>query len=332
MKKLLPYLLLFLLILVAGFWMGPRPPKPILNDELPVLTTDLSLLENYVAQKESVHHLKPDNQARFLWANDSLKEQSEYVLLYLHGFSASWYEGYPVNVDFVRHFGCNAYFARLASHGIDTTEALIDMTPERLWDSAKEAFVIAGTLGKKVIIMATSTGANLALKLTAEFPGKIHGLILYSPNMQINNPAIFLMSKPWGLQIGRMVTKGNYRIWDPGTNSQACSYWICKQRVESIVYLQQLVEATATREIFRKVSVPVFMGYYYKNDTLQDQTVRVDAALKMFDQLGTPPALKRKQSFPEAGDHVICNEIFSKSLDEVRQATFSFAEEVLGMK
>jgi hypothetical protein len=111
-----------------------------------------------------------------------------------------------------------------------------------------------------------------------------------------------------------------------------CQYWICKERLEAVVYLQQLVEVTTKKEIFQRVTTPVFMGYYYKNDTLQDKTIRVDAALKMFDQLGTPAAMKRKQAFPEAGDHVIACELFSKSVDEVRQATFRFAGEVLGLK
>jgi len=60
--------------------------------------------------------------------------------------------------------------------------------------------------------------------------------------------------------------------------------------------------------------------------------VRVDAELKMFDELGTPAGLKQKQAFPEAGDHVIACELYSKSVDEVRQATFAFAGDVLGMK
>ena len=39
----------------------------------------------------------------------------------------SWYEGYPSNVDFAKYFGMNAYFPRLASHGIVTEDALIDI-------------------------------------------------------------------------------------------------------------------------------------------------------------------------------------------------------------
>jgi hypothetical protein len=74
--------------------------------------------------------IKPGCEAKILWANDSTRQSTEYVLLYLHGFSASRREGYPVNEDFAKHFGCNAFLARLASHGEISDNPLIDMTPE----------------------------------------------------------------------------------------------------------------------------------------------------------------------------------------------------------
>jgi hypothetical protein len=39
---------------------------------------------------------------------------------------------------------------------------------------------------------------------------------------------------------------------------------------------------------------PVFLGYYYKDGTLQDDVVKVDAMLNMFDHLGTPDEQKSK--------------------------------------
>jgi len=250
-------------------------------------------------------------------------------LLYLHGFSACWFEGNPVNIDFARRYGMNLYAPLLASHGIDTPEALIDMTPDRLYESAKEALVVAHKLGEKVIIMGTSTGGTLLLKLAAEYPELMDGLIMLSPNIAINNPAAFLLSKPWGLQIVRSVYKGNYRVTNTDLTSEDCRYWNCKYRLEAFVYLQQLVEATMTKETFSKVNKAVFLGYYYKDEKNQDQTVKVDAMLKMFDQLGTSVNLKQKVAFPDAGTHVIGCKLFSGAWKEVEKASFQFAEEKL---
>ena len=74
------------------------------------------------------------------------------------------------------------------------------------------------------------------------------------------------------------------------------------------------------------------MGYYYKNDSLQDHTVSVPAMLEMYDMLGTPEDKKVKQAFPETGGHVIGSYLVSKDLPAVRLATYQFLEGTLGIK
>lgn len=331
MKKFLLILLSLFVVLLVVYFSGPKFPKPELSDRLPVIQVETSDFDTYLKQKESGLKIKPDNESRVLWADDSLKNKASYCLLYLHGFSASWFEGNPVHIDFAKRYGMNLYIPLLASHGIDTTEALIDMTPDRLYESAKEALVAAQALGEKVILMSTSTGGTLSLKLAAEFPDLVSGLILYSPNIAINNGAAFLLSKPWGLQIARSVYKGNYRVTNPDFASTDCQYWNCKYRLEAAVYLQQLVETTMKKETFARVDKPVFLGYYFKDAEHQDDVVKVDAMLNMFDQLGTPEDLKVKVAFPEAGAHPIACKLFSGAWQDVEKSSYKFAEEKLGL-
>ena len=331
MKKIFLISASILGLLALVYVCGPTFPKPELSNKLPEIRVQVSGFEAYLQAKNSALKIKPDNESRIIWANDSLKNKTSYCLLYLHGFSASWYEGNPVHIDFAQRYGMNLYIPLLASHGIDTTDALIDMTPDRLYESAKEALVAAQVLGEKVILMSTSTGGTLSLKLAAEFPELVDGLILLSPNVAINNPAAFLLSKPWGLQIARSVYKGNYRVTNTDFASEDCRYWNCKYRLEAVVYLQQLVEATMKNETFSRVNKPVFLGYYYKDEENQDKVVKVDALLKMFDELGTPENLKQKVAFPEAGDHPIGSKLFSKSWQDVEKASFVFAEGKLGL-
>lgn len=321
-----------LVSIVIIYWAGPKFPSPKYNKELPVISLQPSEADSFIKRSEATLKIKPDNESRIIWANDSLKSKTTYCLLYLHGFSASWFEGEPVHRDFAKKYGMNLYIPRLASHGIDTTDCLVDMTPERLYESAKRALVIAQSLGEKVILMSTSTGGTLSLKLAADYPQLVHSLILYSPNIAINNSAAFLLDKPWGLQIARSVYKSKYRITNPDFNSEDCHYWNCRYRLEAVCYLQQLVESTMNRETFAKINKPVFLGYYYKNEQNQDHTVRVDAMLKMFDQLATPENLKQKIAFPEAGEHPIASKLFSKQWPDVEKASYAFAEEKLGLK
>ena len=332
MRRIKRFLGILLALLIVIYLLGPKPGKPELNKDLPSLSANVASVESFIEKKEAAFNIKPDNESRIFWASDSLKERTEYCVLYLHGFSASWYEGYPANVEFAKKFGFNLYAPRLHDHGLVTEDALLDMTPDKLWTSAKEALMVARGLGKKVIIMSTSTGGTLGLKLAADFPEYVDGLILYSPNIRINDKTVFVLTKPWGLQIGRKVTGSKYRVTNENFDSKDCQYWNCKYRLEAVMYLQQLVEATMNKETYKNVTTPVFLGYYYKDEEHQDETVRVDAMLKMFDQLGTAPAQKIKVAFPEAGQHVIACELTSGSVDEVVKETIRFGEGILGLK
>lgn len=325
---MIPLLILFLL--VVAYFLGPRLPRTKLTTELPDLPVGIDSIEAYVKGKEADFPVKPENEGTILWG-DSVARPTEFVLLYLHGFSASRQEGFPVTHDFVKEFHVNAYLPRLASHGLICEEPLLDMTPVNLYNSAKEALVIAHKLGKKVVIMGTSTGCTLGLMLAADFPNLVDGLILYSPNIKIKNPMASFLSGPWGLQLSRLFHGGKYYVSSDPADSEDCKYWYCKYRVEAQVYLQQLLDMRMNREEFRKIHQPVFLGYYYKDQDHQDQTVEVKAALKMFDELGTPVDQKVKIAFPEAGVHVIASGLSSKAVSEVRAQTFEFARQVLGM-
>ena len=120
--KFLKWLGIFLLLLIAVYFLGPQPAAPKFSKDLPAIPSEPAVLEKYIRDHEALHKLKPDNEARILWLNDSLKQKTEYAVVYLHGFSASQEEGDPVHYTFAQKFGCNLYLARLEDHGVDTTE------------------------------------------------------------------------------------------------------------------------------------------------------------------------------------------------------------------
>ncbi len=318
-----------ILVIIAALFLGPSPAKPKWNSDLPKVPGELSALDFYVRQNESKHKLKPDNEARIVWT-DSLKSKTKYSVVYLHGFSASQKEGDPVHRRFAKQFGCNLYLARLADHGIDTTDAMMNFTTDRWWESAKEALAIGKAIGENVIVMSTSTGGTMALALAAEFPEQVYALINMSPNIRINNGAAFILNDPWGLQIARIVKGGDYNEWD--APSERRQYWYNKYRLEATVQLQEMLESKMNKKTFSKVSQPCLTLYYYKNEEEQDPEVKVSAMLEMMDELGTPADQKRAVAIPTAGVHVLGSDMVSKDVESVYKEMEKFAKEVLKME
>lgn len=325
-KKIAVVIILALILIY--FW-GPQPSSPRLSADLPVIPVNPPELETFIRNKESQHKIKTGNEAEIIWFNDSLKNKTEYAVVYIHGFSASREEGNPVHMDFAKKFGCNLFLSRLDEHGIDTVDAMVNLTADKLWNSAKEAFAIGKQLGKKVILVSTSTGGTLALKLAEQYP-EISGLVLLSPNIKINNGSAWLLNNPWGLQIARMI-EGNY-IRSKDTTALYGKYWYRKYRVESAVQLEELLETTMRGSVFEKIKQPVLLLYYYKDEQHQDAVVKVSAMKRMFAQLGTLPDEKTAIAIPGAGDHVIGSYIKSKDIKTVETEMEKFAKDVLHLK
>ena len=320
-----------LLVLLIVYVIGPKPPNTKFKTPVINLPESLTGLEKQITENEkAVPGIKPDNEARIIWADSSKKEKTKVAFLYLHGFSASQAEGDPVHRDLAKRYNANLYLSRLACHGIaggDT--AMISLTADKYEASAEKALAIAERLGDEVIVIGTSAGGALTLFLASRHP-EINSIVLYSPCVALYDKTAVILDDPWGLQIIRRVKKGPVIQFD-AENEIHANYWVTKYRLEALVALQDLITNTMKPQVFEKIKCPVFLGYYYKNKDEQDKTVSVSAMLKMFDELGTPVVLKRKAAFPDAGAHVIASYIRSRDWQGVERETDKFLSEIVGL-
>lgn len=328
--RIFKWILGIVIVLGILYIAGPSPSTPVYTTTLPTIPSNPAELEATIDLKEKTHNTRPNNEARIIWANDSAKQKTPYAIVYLHGFSASQEEGNPVHQNIAKAFGCNLYLARLSEHGIDTTDALINMTAESLFESAKEAYAIGKQLGEKVILMGTSTGGTLALQLAAMYP-EIAGLVLYSPNIAIKDPNAWLLNNPWGLQIARLVKGSNY-MGVTKDNLLYQQYWNTKYRLEATVQLEELLETSMTKENFAKVNQPILVLYYYKNEQEQDPVVSVAAMKAMYLQINTAAEKKKMIPVPNTGNHVMASPIQSKDIITVEEETAQFLQSVLQLK
>jgi esterase/lipase len=326
--KRIKYVSFLVVGLITIYILGPAPSSPFYTSSLfdvPSLPIDL---EKYIETNEKKHApIKPGNEAKIIWHNDSLKNKTAYSLVYLHGFSASHEEGNPIHLQIAKEYGMNLFLTRLADHGRVNDEPLSGFTATRAWEDAKTALAIGKTIGDKVILMSTSTGGTLSLMLSAQFP-EIHAQILMSPNIAIKDHTAFLLNNHWGLQIARKVIGGQYRIVADTTTLYA-KYWNPKYRIEALVELEELIESTMNENTFKKVNQPTLLMYYYKDEFNQDPVVSVDAMKKMFSAISTHKDLKIDAPLPNVGNHVIASYVKSKDLVAVRLEIEKFMDTVL---
>ncbi len=325
-RRLLKGIFFLLLLLFIVYFLGPKVDRPVLTMDLPVVETDLNILNNNLLQREKENtKIKINNESRIIWY-DSIPGKTEYSILYLHGWSASHEEGAPLHRELGQRYGANVYLPRLEGHGVREEQAMLHLTATDYFDSAKEALAIAKRIGKKVIVMGTSTGGTLALYL-AQGDKDIASLLLYSPNVKIYDPSAVLLSGPWGLEIAKTIMDSDF--YESEADSLKKSYWTTRYRVEALTQLQALLDVTMKPDVFQKIHQPTFLGYYYKNEEEQDKVVSVPALLEMYDELGVKSHLKRKVAFPQVGNHVMTSYITSKDLESVKRETIGFLEEVV---
>ena len=327
--KIVKILFAFFAICAFVYAIGPKvkfeSPK-ILDTEIQV---DISGLDSLIASSEQkISDLKPDNEARIVWA-DSLHQKTEFALVYLHGFSASQEEGAPLHTDFAKRYGMNLLLARLEDHGRVDTNSFVNLTPDNYLQSAEDALDIGKKLGKKVIVMSCSTGGTLSAILAAAGED-IHSMIMYSPNIDIYDTNSELLLYPWGKQLSSLVMGGEYNRINYTPDQQ--KYWNSVYHTNGLFALKTIIKDYMHEETFQKIKVPVFMGYYFKNEEEQDKVVSVSRMLDFYNQIGTLADQKHKVAFPTAGHHVISSYLMNENINLVANETYQWAEKVLGLK
>lgn len=323
------FLTIFVLIVIGTivYFLGPKTEFEKVDGKMTFTQIPLLELDRIVKAKDAnTPNLKNKCAAEIIWKNDSI-QQTEYAVVFLHGFSACAFEGNPIVNDFAKEFGYNLYLHRFPEHGLNDTESFKTIKPKDWIESGKEAINIGRNLGKKVIVMSSSTGGTVSTFLAAENPDAIAAQFLYSPNFEIANPAVSLLNNPWGFQILKNIEGGEYH-YIKDMSEESMPFWTTTYRIEGLIALQDLIEQTMTEATFKKVRIPTFVGYYYKNETEKDEIISIDKIKMAFDLFQTPKDKKRIVSFSEVGGHVITNQFQKGGLDDVRQATFDFWKKI----
>lgn len=327
LKKIFLGIFALAMILVIVYMLGPKMDREPITINFPEVPTGPSELEAYIAQREdTVKGLKPGNEAYIQWADSLNKGKTPFSIVYIHGFGGSPMEGDPVHRFLAEHFGANLFVTRLPEHGIRRENGMEYMTPQALADAAGEAFQIGKSLGDSVIIVGTSMGGALSLLLASQQP-EVQSVVVYSPAIRDNGEKLEAFFQPWTRKLMEMTMMEDKMIHQKREGEKA-AYWSEDYHINGYSSLAGLLYSEMNEATFKKITQPVFLGYYYKSSKEQDFVVSVPRMQEMFKQLGTPENLKKEMAFPNSGDHVIASSITSKDWEGVLFATISFLENV----
>lgn len=315
------------LVIFLIWYLGPQPATPDYHTNVPEVPESAVMADSLLKSHEANFPVKPGNEARVIWASDNSREATEYVIVYLHGFGASHREGSPVHRRIAEKHGYNLLLTRLSDHGLDNDINFEQFTVQRLWNSALENLSIARGLGDKIILMGTSTGGTLALKIASVFED-VEALVLFSPNIRVRDDFAWILNNRWGLPLARLIT-GNDKVVSDNEEEWYGKYWYPQYDLEAVAELQELIETTMVPEVFEKVNQPVLLLYYYKDEVRQDSVVSVEAMLDIYDQLGTPDSLKQKRPLPDAGNHVIGCDLRSDDVEGVYDEVNKFMSGII---
>jgi pimeloyl-ACP methyl ester carboxylesterase len=321
MKRRIVVISISLVIFLAlVYLLGPSPIYQVpVSSEMKIEGLSIQNVETYLAEKEKGFPIKPDLQSQVVWA-DSTKSQTEFVVVYLSGFGAAWPEAEPVHRNFAKHFGYNLYLPRFYEHGLNVPGDSVfdDLTPEKMVLSANEALAVGRLLGKKMILMATSTGATLAIYLAEQ--NDIASFILLSPNLGIDHRlGTDFLDGPWGKAIARFSIGSTVYKWKP-RNTKEDELWSTSYRIEGLMAMRRLIRFIDRPEVLKNIEQPVFLAYYPK-----DRVISVASIERLYPNF--PNAVVK--TFPQANHHVIGSVYLSDSYQEVQKEVIDFWENQL---
>ncbi|UJP64350.1 alpha/beta hydrolase [Mongoliitalea daihaiensis] len=331
MKTFLKIILALAIVLAIVYIAGPKAKVQALEGEYTEVPSDPLQLEVFIQNiEDTVSQLKIGNEAKIIWADSLLKGKTPYSIVYIHGFGASQMEGDPVHRKIAEHFHANLYVVRLPEHGIDRPNGMEYLSAQLLTDAVRQAYMIGKSLGDEVIVIGTSMGGALSLLLASERPD-MKALVVYSPAIREYGEALQQFFNPWAkfLASNFVMENGVRTVKRDGDKAK---YWSETYHVNGYEALAVLLRSKMVPETFQAIKTPVFLGYFYKNDSIQDFVVSVPKMQEMFQQLGTPNSFKREMAFPETGDHVIASSITSQDWETVLEQTIDFLENVVNLK
>jgi esterase/lipase len=265
----------------------------------------LERLDSFLGEAESrCSGIRQGCEKKIVW-HENKRQRRDLAIVYLHGFSASRMETRPLCDRLAEDIGANLFYTRLTGHG-QGGQAMATASVKDWLNDGMEAMSIGRRLGKKIILIGTSTGGTLATWLAAQPVNArlIHSLILLSPNFFPKNPLAAVVLWPPALRLFESFF-GSWRCFN-ASNARQDRYWTVRYPFKAIVTMMQLVHLSWRIDL-NNATMPVLMMV-----NPWDRVINVSLAIKRFGDF--PCRHKKLVRFRENKDfgrHVLAGEILA---------------------
>ena len=243
---------------------------------------------------------------------------SEWVVVALHGFSATRQETAPLAEIVANQLNASLIEPRLSGHG-QAEQALAGVRAEHWLRDVNQALTTASALGDKTIVIGTSTGATAAVAmLDQDIASSIDTLVMISPNFEPRDGNAQWLTRPAGPYLARLMV-GDTRCWTPYNDLQA-RYWSTCYPTSAAVEMMRLVDR-ANRILPARIEQRLLL--FHSPD---DSVISPDAALHVFNATDAPA--KASVEIRDPGDpshHVLAGDILSPGkTQEIADAIVEF--------
>nr|WP_246367655.1 alpha/beta fold hydrolase [Aurantimonas endophytica] len=226
------------------------------------------------------------------------------AIVYVHGFSAAKGETRPLADEVAQALGANLFYTRLAGHGRDG--AAMEQASVNDWiNDLAEAVAVGRTIGNRVIVIATSTGATLAATGAAKggFMQDVTGLVLISPNFGLLDRWSFALDLPFVREILPLFGSDTYGF-EPASPAQA-ENWTTRYPIGALAPMGALVRAARSADL-QAVLTPLLV-LYSRSDAIVDPAA---TEVVVAEWAGPAEAVEIRGSGDPA-NHVLAGDILS---------------------
>lgn len=301
------WLFVFLITVVIGASGSGSPNELLLN-----------LQEQVLKSESQIENLKPNQERLIQFASPAAPNVTPISLLYFHGFSASRKEISPTVENLAEKLKANVFFGRLKGHGINSFQALKEVTMEDWENDLKQDYSVGAQLGQKTVVIATSTSATLLMNLISQGAVQPSAVVLISPNFGFERWDSELLLWPLARYWVEWVM-GAHRSFTPKNQMQS-EFWTTQYPYRVTVEVMRTVQKFRKSD-FQNYSVPTLVLMNPKDSVVDPEKIK--SGLKNIKP--NSPCFKKVEISNSEDSHVLAGVILSPSTtDKVVQEIHDF--------